>query len=89
MPPLTTPAAHRIDCSRKSAGSKSTSTTPSRAASFGLSCRFCCMGLLTMTSRAFSGPMRLGSSHAPPQPGMSPRKTSGSDMAAAPYDMVR
>ena len=38
---------------------------------------------------ASAGPMRFGSSHAPPHPGMRPRKTSGSESAAAALDTVR
>ncbi len=39
-------------------------------------------GFVMMTLSAFSMPMRLGSSHAPPQPGMMPSETSGSAIAA-------
>lgn len=46
-------------------------------------------GFEMMTSSAFSMPMRFGSSHAPPQPGMIPRKTSGSAKAGTDESIVR
>ena len=55
----------------------------------GFSIRFCLSGFEMTTSSAFSMPMRFGSRYAPPQPGMMPRKTSGSAIAAAEASTVR
>ena len=87
--PRTTAEAHSSDCSRKSAGSSSTSAMPSSKACLALSMRFWFIAFSTMTVTALSAPTRLGSSWLPPQPGTSPRKTSGNATAAAPADRVR
>ena len=84
-----TRAAHSSDCSMKSADSKVTSKIPNSAAWAGLSILFWFTGFSTMTVTALSAPMRLGSSCVPPQPGTSPRKHSGSAMAAALLASVR
>ena len=75
--PPTTPAAHSSDRSRKSAGSNTTSAMPSFAAFGPGVILFCARAFSTMTVTAGSMPIRFGSSCVPPQPGTSPRKTSG------------
>ena len=87
--PVMTPSAQRIESSRKVAGPNMTSAMPSSKASAGLRVRLFLSGFSTTTLRAFSMPMRLGSSQAPPQPGMMPRKTSGRARAAALESSVR
>ena len=46
-------------------------------------------GFSTITVTALSSPAMRGSSAVPPQPGISPRNTSGSASAGAPVDTVR
>ena len=53
-----------------------------RGPAAAFSVRLFLSGFSTMTLSAFSMPIRFGSSSAPPQPGMMPRNTSGSAMAA-------
>nr|BFF13920.1 hypothetical protein GCM10025699_52230 [Microbacterium flavescens] len=89
MRPEMTPSAQRMLSSRKAAGPNCTSTIPSSRACAGFSVRLFFSGFSTMTRSAFSMPIRLGSSQAPPQPGMIPRKTSGRAIAAADESTVR
>ena len=85
--PPSTPTAHSSDRSRKSAGSNSTSAMPSFAAFGAGSILFCASAFSTTTVTAGSMPIRFGSSCVPPQPGISPRKTSGNaTMAPALID---
>lgn len=42
-----------------------------------------------ITETALSAPIRFGSSAQPPQPGTSPRKTSGSENAGMAFETVR
>ena len=87
--PPSTPSAQRSELSRKVAAGKIASMMPRSNACWGFSIRFCFSGLEMTTSRAFSMPIRFGSRYAPPQPGMMPRKTSGSAIAAAEASTVR
>ena len=87
--PRTTEVAQASDCSRKSAGSNIASAMPSLKACGPLSMRFWFIAFSTMTVTALSGPIRLGSSWLPPQPGMSPRNTSGRASAGTPEEIVR
>ena len=87
--PLRTPSAQRSDSSRNIAGPNIASAMPSSNTWGPLSIRLFLSGFEMMTSRAFSMPIRLGSSHAPPHPGMRPRKTSGSANAGTEESTVR
>jgi hypothetical protein len=87
--PEMTPSAQRIDCSRNEAEGKDASAMPSSMTSAAFSVRLFLSGFSMTTLRAFSMPMRFGSSHAPPQPGMIPRKTSGSATAGTDSSTVR
>ena len=54
-----------------------------------LSIRFCDSAFSMMTVTAASGPISLGNSVQPPQPGTRPRKHSGKASAGTPEEMVR
>ena len=87
--PPSTPSAHFSESSRKVAGPNIASAMPSSNAWGPFSIRLFFSGLEIITSRAFSMPIRLGRIQAPPQPGMRPRKTSGSANAGVEESIVR
>ena len=87
--PPSTPSAHFSESSRKLAGPKMASAIPRSKTSWGLSTLLFFSGFEITTSSAFSMPIRFGSSQAPPHPGMMPRNTSGSAIAAAEESIVR
>ncbi|OIQ69712.1 hypothetical protein GALL_486840 [mine drainage metagenome] len=75
--PLKTCATKATECSRKSAGEKAASAIPKPRASLPDSILLLFNALAMITCTAASGPIRRGSRYAPPQPGTSPKKTSG------------
>ena len=82
LAPLNTWLAKVIDCSRKSAGSNTASTTPISKASGDLSMVLLFSALTIITRVANSGPINFGNKVAPPQPGTKPRNTSGKPIIA-------
>ena len=75
--PPSTPSAHLRESSRKLAGPNIASAMPSSNACGPFSMRLFLSGFEMMTSRAFSMPIRFGSSQAPPQPGDQPEEHLG------------
>ena len=87
--PFITLSAQARESSRYLGESNMASAMPSSKASSGVRTRFCLSGFSIMTLRAFLIPIKLGSRYAPPQPGMSPMKTSGNATAGAVLLIVR